>query len=62
MLSNTDLDFFSIVEHQLVSVHVQEAPGHEPSGRWCDSDGIDDAWDLRSSIHQGRTEAYMMGH
>ena len=32
------------------------------SYRWYDSDGIDDVWELRSSIHQGRTEAYMMSH
>ena len=32
------------------------------SHRWCDSDGIDDAWELRSFIHHGRPEAYMMSH
>ena len=51
--------------HQLILVHVMGAPGREASKtepQWCDSDDIDNAWQLRSSVHWYRAETYKMSH
>ena len=50
---------------QLILVHVMGAPGQEASKtepQWCDCDDIDNAWQLRSSMHRYRAETYKMSH
>ena len=52
-------------DSQLILVHVMGAPGQEASKtepQWCDSDDIDNAWQLRSSMHRHRAETYKMSH
>ena len=55
-LSKASIHLFGLYHRpvdQLVLVHVQEASRCEASKTelQCDSDGIKDAWKLRSSIH-----------
>ena len=50
---------------QLILVHVMGAPGREASKtkpQWCDSDDIDNIWQLRSSMHWYRAETYKISH
>ena len=43
------------MNNQLILVHVMGVPGQEASKtepQWCDYDDIDNAWQLRSFMHQ----------